>query len=273
MWIQGTDYCTVLLKFKGVDFMKNKFIKELALRLLPIANFDDMKGVLEDYSGFMGEGEINEKPKDIVKSLEIDKRKGYVSSIIYFALLATSFFVMNETRRMGWSMFMFFSIVLLLLSIMFLFATYFLWGKKLSLVSQYSDLKIKDNFGVIILSIIPLIIIVGFSFFMIFSLNQFITYSIQMLTGNIIDISFLVLFLCGIIDFILMFLKGSKYFLSTTINYCAFACLVQSELFCVRIIDNDISMNTLIVVSFLVEFLVLVLTAFILNKKIGVVRK
>ena len=46
--------------------MKNKFIKELALRLLPIANFDDMKGVLEDYSGFMGEGEINEKPKDIV---------------------------------------------------------------------------------------------------------------------------------------------------------------------------------------------------------------
>lgn len=253
--------------------MKNKFIKELALRLLPIANFDDMKGVLEDYSGFMGEGEINEKPKDIVKSLEIDKRKGYVSSIIYFALLATSFFVMNETRRMGWSMFMFFSIVLLLFSIMFLFATYFLWGKKLSLVSQYSDLKIKDSFGAVVLSIIPLIIIVGFSFFMIFSLNQFITYSIQMLTGNIIDISFLVLFLCGIIDFVLMFFKGSKYLLSTTINYCAFACLVQSELFCVSLINNDISMNTLIVVSFLVEFLVLVLTAFILNKKIGVVRK
>jgi hypothetical protein len=258
---------------KGVDFMNNKFIKELAIRLLPITSFDEMQGILEDYTGFMSEAEIHEKPKDVVRSLEIDKRKGYISSIIYFALLVISFFAMNSIRRMGWNMFVFFSIVLLLLCIMVLFSTYFLWGKKLSLVSQYSNLKIKDKFGAVVLSVIPLIIIVGFSFFMIFSLNQFITHSIQMLTGNIIDISFLVLFVCGIIDFILMFLKGSKYFLSTTINYSAFACLVQSELFCISIIDNDISMNTLVVVSFLVEFFVLALIALILSKKIGVVRK
>ena len=253
--------------------MNNKFIKELAIRLLPITSFDEMQGILEDYTGFMSEAEIHEKPKDVVRSLEIDKRKGYISSIIYFALLVISFSAMNSIRRMSWNMYVFFSIVLLLLCIMVLFSTYFLWGKKLSLVSQYSDLKSKDKFGAVVLSVIPLIIMVGFSFFMIFSLNQFITHSIQMLTGNIIDISFLVLFVCGIIDFILMFLKGSKYFLSTTINYSAFACLVQSELFCISIIYNDSRMNTLVVVSFLVEFFVLALIALILSKKIGVVRK
>ena len=76
--------------------MKNKFIKELALRLLPITSFSEMQGILEDYSGFMGEGEFHEKPKDVVKSLDIDKRKGYITSIIYFALLVVSFFAMNN---------------------------------------------------------------------------------------------------------------------------------------------------------------------------------
>ena len=145
--------------------MKNKFIGELAHKLLLVASFEEMKGVLEDYTGFMSEAEIHEKPKDVVRSLEIDKRKGYISSIIYFALLVISFFAMNSIRRMGWNMFVFFSIVLLLLCIMVLFSTYFLWGKKLSLVSQYSDLKIKDSFGAVVLSIIPLIIIVGFSLY------------------------------------------------------------------------------------------------------------
>ena len=253
--------------------MKNKFIKELALRLLPITSFSEMQGILEDYSGFMGEGEIHEKPKDVVKSLDIDKRKGYITSIIYFALLVVSFFAMNNIRRMGWNMFAFCSIVLLLMCVLFLFSTYSLWGKKLSLVSQYSSLKLKDNIAAVILSIIPSVIIIGFSIFIILSFKSLISHSTLMLTGNIIDISFLVLFVCGIIDFILMFFKGSRYFLNTIINYCAFACLVQSELFCVSIIDNSITMNTLIVVSFLAEFLVLVLIAFILNKKLGVIRK
>lgn len=254
--------------------MKNKFIKELAVRLLPITSFGEMQGILEDYSGFMGEAEIHEKPKDVVKSLEIDKRKGYISSIIYFVLLTVSFFAMNSIRRMGWNMFVFCSVVLLLLCVLFLFSTYFLWGKKLSLVSQYGDLKSKDNFGAVVLSIIPLIIMVGFCGFMILSLESLISHSTQMLTGIIVDFSFLVLFVCGIISFLLMFLKGSKYFISTALNYCAFAVLVQSEIFCMCLSDISVVRKLILVIaSFLVEFLVFGLIAVILNKKLGVVKK
>ena len=254
--------------------MKNKFIRELAHKLLLVASFEEMKGVLEDYSGFMGESEGNESPKEIVNSLGINKTKGYVISIIYFVLLVISFFAMDGIRVRGFDMLGFCSIVLLLMCVLFLFGTYSIWGKKLSLVSQYSSLKQKDNIFVIALSTIPFIIIVGFSIFMILSLNSFISHSTQMLTGFIIDISFLVLFVCGIISLVLMFLKGSKYFLSTTISYCAFACLVQMEVLCMCLSDISLVQKyTLFILSFLTEFLIFVIIALILNKKLGVLRK
>jgi uncharacterized membrane protein len=53
--------------------MKNKFMLELTYRLLPLVSFDEMKEILDDYSGFMVDSQVNEKPKEVMKSLEIPK--------------------------------------------------------------------------------------------------------------------------------------------------------------------------------------------------------
>ena len=97
--MRGTDYYTVPLKIKGVDFMKNKFMIELAYRLLPLVSFGEMKEILDDYSGFMVDSQTTEKPKEVMKSLEIPKRNGFTMSVLFvgFWLLFIYFNMWSKT--------------------------------------------------------------------------------------------------------------------------------------------------------------------------------
>lgn len=253
--------------------MKNKFINELAHRLLLVAGFDEMKGVLEDYSGFMGESGGNESPKEIVNSLGINKTKGYAYGVAYIAFLIISFFVMHSLRGGGFAVLQIIEFApLIILIVVFLIATYLLWGKKASLVSKYSPMKRGDSFWGLLLSLIPTVIIIGFSVFIFLSLSGKLPYVTQMLTGTIVDISFLIMLVCGIIDFVLFYLKGAKYFSAVTINYIAYAVMVQLEIILCTIsfIDSAMILSISLVLA---EFIIFLVIATVLNKKLGVIRK
>ena len=254
--------------------MKNKFINELAHRLLLVAGFDEMKGVLEDYSGFMGESGGNESPKEIVNSLGINKTKGYAYGVAYMAFLIISFFVMHSLRGGGFAVSQIIELApLIILIVVFLIATYLLWGKKASLVSKYSPLKRGDSFWGLLLSLIPTVIIIGFSVFIFLSLSGKMPYETQMLIGGtIVDISFLIMLVCGIIDFALFYLKGAKYFSAVTINYIAYAVMVQLEIILCTIsfIDSAMILSISLVLA---EFIIFLVIATVLNKKLGVIRK
>ena len=253
--------------------MKNKFINELAHRLLLVAGFDEMKGVLEDYSGFMGESGGNESPKEIVNSLGINKTKGYAYGVAYMAFLIISFFVMHSLRGGGFAVSQIIELApLIILIVVFLIATYLLWGKKASLVSKYSPLKRGDSFWGLLLSLIPTVIIIGFSVFLVLSLSRKVAYATQMITGTIVDISFLIMLVCGIIDFALFYLKGAKYFSAVTINYIAYAVMVQLEIILCTIsfIESAIILSISLVLA---EFIIFLVIATVLNKKLGVIRK
>ena len=253
--------------------MKNKFISELAHRLLLVAGFDEMKGVLEDYSGFMGESGGNESPKEIVNSLGINKTKGYAYGVAYIAFLIISFFIMHSLRGGGFAVSQIIELApLIILIVVFLIATYLLWGKKASLVSKYSPLKRGDSFLGLLLSLIPIVIIIGFSVFLVLSLSGKVAYATQMLTGTIVDISFLIMLICGIIDFVLFYLKGSKYFFAVTINYIAYAVMVQLEIILCTISFID-SATILSISLVLAEFIIFLVIVTVLNKKLGVIRK
>lgn len=253
--------------------MKNKFINELAHRLLLVAGFDEMKGVLEDYSGFMGESGGNESPKEIVNSLGINKTKGYAYGVAYMAFLIISFFVMHSLRGGGFAVSQIIELApLIILIVVFLIATYLLWGKKASLVSKYSPLKRGCSFWGLLLSLIPTVIIIGFSVFLVLSLSGKMPYETQMLTGTIVDISFLIMLVCGIIDFVLFYLKGAKYFFAVTINYIAYAVMVQLEIILCTISFID-SATILSISLVLAEFIIFLVIATVLNKKLGVIRK
>ena len=256
---------------KGVDFMKKNFMTGLAHRLLLFASFEEMESVLEDYSGFMGESESKESPKEIIDSLGVNKIKGCISVAAYIIFLVASFFIFDSIRcRYG--MPIIFGGILLLFSLAFLVGTYLLWGKKASLVSKYCDLKRADSFGAAILSLIPTVLIVAFPFFIIFSLYGGIPYSTQMLAANIIDVSFLVMLICGIADVVLFFDKGSKYFLPLIINYIAYACFVEIEhiLCSVALVEWKFALSVSLVLA---EFIVFLIATLILNKKLGGIRK
>ena len=253
--------------------MKNKFISELAHRLLLVAGFDEMKGVLEDYSGFMGESGGNESPKEIVNSLGINKTKGYAYGVAYIAFLIISFFVMHSLRGGGFAVLQIIELApLIILIVVFLIATYLLWGKKASLVSKYSPLNRGCSFLGLLLSLIPIVIIIGFSVFLVLSLSGKVAYATQMLTGTIVDISFLIMLICGIIDFVLFYLKGSKYFFAVTINYIAYAVMVQLEIILCKIsfVNSAIILSISLVLA---EFIIFLVIATVLNKKLGVIRK
>lgn len=161
---------------------------------------------------------------------------------------------------------------LIILIVVFLIATYLLWGKKASLVSKYSPMKRGDSFLGLLLSLIPIVIIIGFSVFLVLSLSGKVAYATQMLTGTIVDISFLIMLICGIIDFLLFYLKGSKYFSAVTINYIAYAVMVQLEI----ILCTISFVNSAIILSIslvLAEFIIFLVIATVLNKKLGVIRK
>lgn len=65
--------------------MKNKFMLELTYRLLPLVSFDELKEILDDYSGFMVDSQVNEKPKEVMKSLEIPKKNGFIAGVLFVA--------------------------------------------------------------------------------------------------------------------------------------------------------------------------------------------
>ena len=210
----GTDYYTVPLKIKGVDFMKNKFMLELTYRLLPLVGFDEMKEILDDYSGFMVDSQVNEKPKEVMKSLEIPKKNGFIAGVLFVAFWL--FFVYFNMWSMTAYNFPFYTLAAI--TIIFggvgLFLIYSQLSKKLMFISKFSSNRKSSK---TVNAIFSVIVIIGMLSFIGWIISSFIyTYEYENLAnvGLFIESLYTVFSVFPIVALVLFFIKGSDYFFS-----------------------------------------------------------
>ncbi len=194
--------------------MKNKFMLELAYRLLPLVSFNEMKEILDDYSDFMVESQLNEKPKEVMKSLEIPKKNGFIIGVLFISFWM--FFVyFNIWSRTAYN-FPFYALAPLVIIFggIGLFLIYSQLSKKLMLVSKFSgNRKTSQKIN----AIFSTIIIMGMLSFIGWIMFGFIyTYEYENLAslGIFIESLYTLFSAFPIVALVLFFFKGSDYFFS-----------------------------------------------------------
>ena len=228
---EGTDYYTVPLKIKGVDFMKNKFMLELTYRLLPLVSFDEMKEILDDYSGFMVDSQVNEKPKEVMKSLEIPKKNGFIAGVLFVAFWL--FFVYFNMWSMTAYNFPFYTLAAI--TIIFggvgLFLIYSQLSKKLMFISKFSSNRKSSK---TVNAIFSVIVIIGMLSFIGWIISSFIyTYEYENLAnvGLFIESLYTVFSVFPIVALVLFFIKGSDYFFSFCSSLASVTAFTAIKLF------------------------------------------
>lgn len=252
--------------------MKNKFMLELSRRLLPFASFSEMKEILGDYSGFMVNSQINEKPKDIVKSLELKKRKGFVTGVLF--ILFWILFVYGSLWAItAWDEpFYFTGTVLTLFSVAGLFVLFSVLGKKLTLVSEYSgDKKIMQKSN-IALSVLMISGITAFICWLILTFIYPPEYKEPERLGLFVDLIYTIVLIFAAINLLLFLIKGSAYFLSFGVSFVSMNIFTVLKIFLssISIFDNFIIMYLLIVLA---VFFIKVIVVGALNSKLKKVIK
>jgi len=212
--MRGTDYYTVPLKIKGVDFMKNKFMIELAYRLLPLVSFGEMKEILDDYSGFMVDSQVNEKPKEVMKSLEIPKKNGFISGVLFVAFWLFFVYFNIWSSRAYDVPFYILGFVTMALGAVGLCVIYSALAKKFVLISKFSGNR---SCSKVMNFTYGLIVIVGMVGFICWIISTFIypyeyekPENVGMFIGSLYDL-FTVF---PIVNLFLFLIKGSDYFFS-----------------------------------------------------------
>ena len=212
--MQGTDYCTVPTKNKGVGFMKNKFMLELTYRLLPLVSFSEMKEILDDYSGFMVDSQTTEKPKEVMKSLEIPKRNGFIMSVLFVGFwLFFVYFNMWSTTAYRYPFYVLAALTIILGGVG-LFLIYSQLSNKLTFISKFSSNRKTSR---MVNTIFSSIVIVGMLSFIGWIISGFIyTYEYENLAnvGLFIESLYTVFSVFPIVALVLFFIKGSDYFFS-----------------------------------------------------------
>ena len=194
--------------------MKNKFMLELTYRLLPLVSFSEMKEILDDYSGFMVDSQTTEKPKEVMKSLEIPKRNGFIMSVLFvgFWLLFVYFYMWSKTA------YRYPFYVLAALTIIFcgagLFLIYSQLSMKLTFISKFSSNRKTSRMVNNIFSVIVIIGMLSFTWWIISSFIYTYEYENLANVGLFIESLYTVFSVFPIIALVLFFIKGSDYFFS-----------------------------------------------------------
>ena len=211
--------------------MKNKFMLELTYRLLPLVSFSEMKEILDDYSGFMVDSQKTEKPKEVMKSLEIPKRNGFIMSVLFvgFWLLFVYFYMWSKTA------YRYPFYVLAALVIIFggvgLFLIYSQLSKKLMFVSKFSNNRKTSQ---MVNAIFNTIVIIGMLSFIGWIISSFIyTYEYENLAnvGLFIESLYTLFSVFPIIALVLFFIKGSDYFFSFCSSLASVTAFTAIKLF------------------------------------------
>lgn len=187
---------------------------ELTYRLLPLVSFSEMKDILDDYSGFMVDSQTTEKPKEVMKSLEIPKRNGFIASVLFVGFWF--FFVyFNMWSKTAYN-FPFYTLAAL--TIIFggvgLFLIYSQLSKKLMFISKFSSNRKSSK---TINTTFSVIVIIGMLVFIGWIISSFIhAYEYENLAnvGLFIESLYTVFSVFPIVALVLFFIKGSDYFFS-----------------------------------------------------------
>ena len=252
--------------------MKNKFMLELSRRLLPFANFGEMKEILGDYSGFMVDSQVHEKPKDIVKSLELQKTKGFITGIL-FILFWWIFGCVNTWATTAWDEPFYFSgAVVILFSVVGLFVLFSVLGKKLALVSQYSGNRKFMQKSNVVLSALMISGITAFIGWLVLTFIYPPEYKEPERVGLFIDLIYNIVCIFAVTNLLVFLIKGSAYFLSSGVSFVAMNIFTVLEIFLSSIssFDNFIFTYLFIVLA---AFFIQVIVVGILNSKLKKVIK
>lgn len=194
--------------------MKNKFMLELAYRLLPLVSFGEMKEILDDYSGFMVDSQVNEKPKEVMKSLEIPKKNGFIVGILFIAFWLFFVYFNIWSSRAYDVPFYILGFVTMALGAVGLCVIYSALAKKFVLISKFSDNRACSK---VINAIFGTIVIVGMTAFICWIISTFIfAYKYENLenVGLFIDSLYDLFTVFPIVNLFLFLIKGSDYFFS-----------------------------------------------------------
>lgn len=255
--------------------MKNKFILELSRRLLLCAGFEEMKEVLEDYSGFMGEGELKEKPKDVISSLDLPKKKNFKIIVVYFVLIALAFFcILRLDIYTGTSVLYDFAVIHLInISLLFTLITFWVWGKKSAVLSKYVGNNKSLRVTVALTRILPCVLLTGFFVYIVLSFNDVFSFGFLVNYSQSTVAICYGLLLCFVFSaFILFFMFGSEYFVSLTMAFISFCTFMQYKLF----LGSISRMDDFIVPYLCILYFIFVIQAVVtvtLNKKLKKVMK
>ena len=211
--------------------MKNKFMLELTYRLLPLVSFSEMKEILDDYSGFMVDSQTTEKPKEVMKSLEIPKRNGFTMSVLFVGFwLLFIYFNMWSTTAYNFPFYMLAALTIILGGAG-LFLVYSQLSKKLMFVSKFSNNRKTSQ---TVNAIFSTIVIIGMLSFIGWIISSFIyTYEYENLVnvGLFIELLYTVFSVFPIVALVLFFIKGSDYFFSFCSSLASVTAFTAIKLF------------------------------------------
>lgn len=228
---EGTDYYTVPLKIKGVDFMKNKFMLELAYRLLPLVSFGEMKEILDDYSDFMVDSQTHEKPNEVMKSLEIPKKNGFIAGVLFIAFWLFFVYFNIWSSRTYDVPFYVLGVVTIVLGAVGLYVIYSALAKKFVLISKFSGNRACSK---VINAAFGAVVIMGMTTFICWIISTFIfTYEYKNLesVGLFIDSLYDLFTVLPIVNLFLFLIKGSDYFFSFCISFATVTIFTAIKMF------------------------------------------
>lgn len=252
--------------------MKNKFMLEFAYRLLPLVSFGEMKEILEDYSGFMADSQMHEKPKEVMKSLEIPKKNGFIAGVLFVAFwLFFVYFNMWSSRAYDVPFYIL-GFVTMALGAVGLYVIYSALAKKFVLISKFSGNRSCSKVVNITYGLIVIVGMVGFIGWIISTFIYPYEYEKPENVGMFIDSLYDLFTVFPIVNLFLFLIKGSDYFFSFCSSLASVTAFTAIKLFLSSISSMEWYIFPYLYAIFGI-FIAEIIIVILLNKKLKKVTK